>query len=153
MICGFDETVDVVLNSMAFTFISEVAEMFAEPVLKHYAGTAIAGLGPDYGTEPIYYIVTEYDEANASDTGWYVRADQKNKSGLLTDFKYRHEPKSYTKPNAAAIKFLRIAYFTIPPLSLLLCVLISEGVLENIIGPMLLIASLTSLIAFSLFHY
>jgi hypothetical protein len=89
MICGFDTTVDVVLNSMAFTFISEVAEMFAHPVLKHYSATAISGLDASYGNWDTYYIVTEYDDANASDTGWYVKEDAP-RTGLVTDFKYRY---------------------------------------------------------------
>ena len=58
----------------AFTFITEVAETFAEPVLNHYAGEAITGLDPaEYGSWDTFYIVTEHDPANATETGWYVR--------------------------------------------------------------------------------
>ena len=73
--------------------------------------------------------------------------------GLLTDFKYRHAPKTYKKPNHSAITFLRFAYFTIPPLSLMLCVMISEELIETIVRPMAVIVVVTTAIAFSMFHY
>lgn len=33
--CGYDDAFDIVLNSLAFTFISEVPEMFNQPLIKY----------------------------------------------------------------------------------------------------------------------
>ena len=86
-----------------------------EPVLKHYAGTAIAGLSADYGTEPIFYIVTEYDEANASapgEGGWYIKAEEKAKSGTRgpaassSAVYYPHHWRRTSGPSSAGAKEL-----------------------------------------------
>jgi hypothetical protein len=46
--------------------------------MNHYGETAIQGLDPaEYGDWPTYFIVTEYDKANASETGWYITEDAK----------------------------------------------------------------------------
>ena len=63
VICSCTAGFDAVMNSLAFTFISTISEVFNQPLLQHYAATPIAGLDPaEYGTEPIYYLVSEYDE-------------------------------------------------------------------------------------------
>ena len=45
--CGFIDAIDIVLNSLAFTFISRISEIFNEPLLKFYESTAIKDLGPE----------------------------------------------------------------------------------------------------------
>ena len=79
------------------------------------------------GTEPIYYLVSEYSELNAYGPtfaewlkSWYVR-DQDRLAGLLTDFKFRHTPFSYPQPNLARIKHMKEAFLFIPPLSVVFC--------------------------------
>eukprot|EP00041_Stephanoeca_diplocostata_P029250 m.858809 g.858809 ORF g.858809 m.858809 type:complete len:394 (+) comp23525_c0_seq1:370-1551(+) len=132
LIAGYSDPVDVVLNSMAFTFINEVAETFAEPVLTYYSKTAIAGLNPDdYGTEDILYIVTDYDEANAAygDAGWYVRMDEA-KAGLITDLCVRHQPDKYAKPNQRLIRLFRVLFFAAPPSFLTLCYMNTTGSMQ-----------------------
>jgi len=42
--CGSLRAFDIVLNSLAFTFISQVAELFNEPLLRYYSAKAIEGL-------------------------------------------------------------------------------------------------------------
>lgn len=135
MICGFDDAFDVVMNSMAFTFIAEVSETFAEPVFEHYAGTKIEGLDPkDYGTEPIYYIVTEYAESNSSETGWYV-VESDQRSGLLTDFRYRHQPGRYPQPHKETTGLLRALYFAVPPIALVGCFIATHKTMPTDIAP------------------
>lgn len=125
--CGYNDAIDIVLNSLAFTFISEVPEMFNEPLLKYYTSNPIKGLDPEmYGTDPIYYLVDEYDEANAHeedvwyDASWYTRIDG-DAAGLLDDFTFRHTPADYNRPNARIANILRMVYWTAPVISIALC--------------------------------
>jgi len=122
--CGTMDAFEIVLNSLAFTFISQVAKFFNEPLLHRYSRLAISGLDPaEYGDEPIYYIVTEYDPNNATvdwEGSWYIREDE-SVAGLLTDFKFRHDPGSYATPNAKLIRWLRYVFFCVPPAVMALC--------------------------------
>lgn len=117
--CGYVNAFDIVLNSLAFTFISQIAELFNEPLLRFYAAKAISGLDPqEYGTDPIYYIVHEYSESNVDADGewansWYVKEEDKF-AGLLTDFTFRHSPEDYKRPNRVNIIILRIFFFIAP---------------------------------------
>ena len=122
---------DAVMNSLAFTFISTVAEVFNQPLLRFYASTPISGLDPDeYGTEPIYYLVGEYNEANASSPeegsqSWYVRQEDQL-AGLLTDFHFRHQPSAYPRPNQRLVALMRLVFFCVPPVALALCVALNS---------------------------
>ena len=117
--CACTSGFDAVMNSLAFTFISTVAEVFNQPLLKHYASTAIADLNPDdYGDEPIYYLVEEYDEANCAtrddfSDSWYVKQEDKV-AGLLTDFTIRHDPEVYKRPNCRLAGWLRVLFLLVP---------------------------------------
>jgi hypothetical protein len=172
--CGFTDAVDIVLNSLAFTFIAkvaytqararararahthmptcthahmhtcthahappypllhplhpvcQVAELFNEPLLHAYSKSAIDGLGPEYGTAPIYYLVGEYDETNSYGpsydnwvNSWYVR-QQDRYAGLLTDFHIRHTPEDYPRPWYPRIKALKRTFAALPLASVLL---------------------------------
>lgn len=124
--CGFTDAVDIVLNSLAFTFIAKVAELFNEPLLHAYSKSAIDGLGPEYGTAPIYYLVGEYDETNSYGpsydnwvNSWYVR-QQDRYAGLLTDFHIRHTPEDYPRPWYPRIKALKRTFAALPLASVLL---------------------------------
>lgn len=118
VICGFDEAFDIVMNSLAFTFIAEVAEVFNQPLTNHYGKLPIAGLDPElYGTDPIMYMVSEYSAANASETGWYVLEDE-DKAGMITDFRIRHDPSVYSHPTDKVVKLLRFLFFFLPVLCL-----------------------------------
>ena len=137
------------LNSLAFTFIAkvaelfneplylptsphispmspQVAELFNEPLLHAYTSAPIEGLGPEYGSAPIYYLVGEYDEANAYGpsydewvNSWYVR-QQDRLAGLLTDFHFRHTPEDYPRPWCPRIKALKRSFAALPLASVLL---------------------------------
>lgn len=117
--CGYINAFDIVLNSLAFTFISQVAEVFNEPLLRFYSQKSISGLDPkEYGVDPIYYIVTEYSESNVDPDGvwansWYVKEGD-GSAGLLTDFMFRHCPEDYRRPNTIVIILLRISFFMAP---------------------------------------
>ena len=79
IICASTSGFDAVMNSLAFTFITTVAEVFNTPLLRHYASTPVHGLDPEeYGTDPIYYLVDEYDEGNAAWVLRYPRAAAAN---------------------------------------------------------------------------
>ena len=129
IICASTSGFDAVMNSLAFTFITTVAEVFNTPLLRHYASTPVHGLDPEeYGTDPIYYLVDEYDEGNASgaesksqwDGSWYIKQEDKV-AGLLTDFHFRHSPEAYSRPNDALIRRLRLLFVAAPGLSLTCC--------------------------------
>ena len=107
----------------------QVAQAFNQPLLKYYATKRIEGLDPnEYGTDPIYYLVDEYDEGNASgaesksqwDGSWYIKQEDKV-AGLLTDFHFRHSPEAYSRPNDALIRRLRLLFVAAPGLSLTCC--------------------------------
>jgi len=139
---------------MALTFINEIADVFAQPILKYYSETSINGLDPTvYGTDPIYYLVTEYDPANAMgckrdgtwyvlkrDQTWYVLepaltgeeiTDMHYLPGTLTDFKIRMHPTEHCRPNDRAIERLRLMTFLTPPTMLGICWLATHGFLES----------------------
>jgi len=127
--CACTTGFDAVMNSLAFTFISTVAEVFNQPLLKHYSAEAVNGLDTEvYGSEPIYYLVAEYDEANSFGAqqwaqwaaSWYIKQDDKV-AGLLTDFCFRHEPDSYARPNRRLARVLRVGFFCVPPAALAVC--------------------------------
>lgn len=122
VVCSCTSGFDAVMNSLAFTFISEVAAYFNQPLLAHYSKLAIAGLDPlMYGSEPIYYLVDEYDEENSYGIdrwldSWYVKKED-SVAGLLTDFEYRHSPDKYPHPHNWLIGWLRAFFFLVPLLA------------------------------------
>jgi hypothetical protein len=122
--CGTAEPIDVVLNSLAFTFISGVSRFFNQPLLTFYSKQRILGLDEEvYGDEPIYYLVTSYSDDNAGEhwaDSWYVREDQPL-AGLLTDFRFRHNPGDYPRRNEWLIRALRALYLAVPFLSVGTC--------------------------------
>ena len=121
--CACTTGFDAVMNSLAFTFISTIAEVFNGPLLRHFAKLPVAGLDPaTYGEDPIFYLVAEYDEANASTGSWYVRQEDKV-AGLLTDFHFRHAPGTYPQPNRRLAAVLRGGFFCVPVVALAACVL------------------------------
>ena len=129
IICASSSGFDAVMNSLAFTFISTVAEVFNAPLLRHYSSLAVDGLDSEvYGTDPIFYLVSEYDEGNSYGSAsreqwalsWYIKAEDKV-AGLITDFHFRHSPETYPRPNAPLIRGLQLAFFTAPVASLALC--------------------------------
>ena len=104
----------------------QVAELFNEPLLHAYTSAPIEGLGPEYGSAPIYYLVGEYDEANSYGpsydewvNSWYVR-QQDRLAGLLTDFHFRHTPEDYPRPWCPRIKALKRSFAALPLTSVLL---------------------------------
>ena len=120
MICACSSGFDAVMSTLAFTFISTVAEVCNDPLVRHYATTPIAGLDADvYGDAPIYFLVSEYDEANSFGAdrwaeSWYIRQDEQV-AGLLTDFKFRHSPCEYPQPNAPLVRWLRRVFLLVVP--------------------------------------
>ena len=110
----------------------DTSQVFNQPLLRHYATTPISGLDPEeYGTEPIYYLVSEYDESNASPPAqwtqsWYVRQEDQL-SGLLTDFHFRHDPNAYPRPNQRLVAMMRLVFFAVPPAALGLCVVLNSS--------------------------
>jgi len=125
VICGYTKAFDIVLNSLAFTFISQVAEIFNEPLLRYYSQRSIEGLDESYGPDPIYYLVVEYSDRNVNEEGawcdgWYIKQDDQV-AGLLTDFNFRHCPEDYDTPSAVLIRWMRFIFFATPVVATLLC--------------------------------
>eukprot|EP00928_Gymnodinium_smaydae_P024984 TRINITY_DN20049_c0_g3_i2.p1 TRINITY_DN20049_c0_g3~~TRINITY_DN20049_c0_g3_i2.p1 ORF type:complete len:422 (-),score=70.58 TRINITY_DN20049_c0_g3_i2:644-1852(-) len=125
MVCAHSEPFDIVMNSLAFTFIAEVGVYFHSPLAKRMAATQIQSLSADYGEDPIYYLYTEYRESNAisdgvyMDKGWYIVEDEE-KAGLLNDFAVRHNPAAYPRPCTRLARLLELALFVVPPAVVLL---------------------------------
>eukprot|EP00931_Biecheleriopsis_adriatica_P106781 TRINITY_DN81168_c0_g1_i1.p1 TRINITY_DN81168_c0_g1~~TRINITY_DN81168_c0_g1_i1.p1 ORF type:complete len:414 (+),score=54.64 TRINITY_DN81168_c0_g1_i1:39-1244(+) len=130
IICSMREAFDIVLNSLAFTFITEVGSYFNEPLAKRMADTEIDLLeANDY---PVNYLYPEYREENCinpdgsyTDAGWYILEDER-KAGLLTDYRVRHNPSAYDHPSEILIKVLDWVLVISPPLIVLLCALRSH---------------------------
>jgi len=125
IICGYDKAFDIVLNSLAFTFISQVPEIFNEPLVRYYSSIAIDGLDESYGPDPIYYLYPEYSEQNVDPNGdwagsWYIREDEQY-AGLLNDFKFRHSPQDYPTPHAVTIQTLRVLFYCVPVATVMSC--------------------------------
>lgn len=100
IICAQREAFDIVMNSLAFTFIAEVGSYFHSPLSKRLAETCVQCLDKSYGDD-IRYLYPEYAESNAvnedgtyTDDGWYICEDEQ-KAGLLSDYKVRHNPAKY----------------------------------------------------------
>ncbi|CAK0873646.1 unnamed protein product, partial [Prorocentrum cordatum] len=92
---------DIVMNSLAFTFIAEVGSYFNAPLVKRLGATRIEGLPEDYGE--INYLYPEYSESNAlrddgtyTDEGWYI-LEEESKAGLLSDYEVKHNPDAYPR--------------------------------------------------------
>jgi hypothetical protein len=99
IICAQKEAFDIVLNSLAFTFIAEVGSFFNTPLSETLASTSIERWTKE-GSD-IRYLYPVYAESNAvnkdgsyEDAGWYICEDEK-KAGLLTDYKVRHNSDKY----------------------------------------------------------
>jgi len=130
IICAQNEPFDIVMNSLAFTFISEVGSYFNAPLAKTMASTLISNLGKEYGE--IYYLYPEYKVSNAirddgtyTDSGWYILEDEE-KAGLLNDYKVRHNEGAYPHPSSKLISVMEVSLFVIPVTSVLLGALISH---------------------------
>ena len=69
---------------------------------------------------PYFYLITEYSASNARPDdfmmSWYIPED-KLWSGLLTDFHFRHDPRSYPRPNQRSVERLRTLFFLSPLLT------------------------------------
>lgn len=103
IICAQAEAFDIVMNSLAFTFIAEVGSYFNGPLSDRMGSTLIKGLNPEDYPDPIFYLYPQYDISNAvydddkyTDGGWYIVEDEQ-KAGLLSDYRIRHNPAKYTK--------------------------------------------------------
>jgi hypothetical protein len=127
IICAQAEAFDIVMNSLAFTFISEVGSFFNGPLAKRMGSCLIKDLPPDDYPDPVFYLYPEYDISNAvyddgkyTDGGWYIVEDEQ-KAGMLSDYKIRHNPEKYEKFHAEKLgRWLEIALFTVPVLVVIL---------------------------------
>lgn len=127
IICAQGEAFDIVMNSLAFTFIAEVGSYFNGPLSTRMGKTLIRDLPKEDYPDPIYYLYPEYDISNAvyddgkyTDGGWYLVEDEE-KAGLLSDYRIRHNPEKYKKPYAEGIgQWLERALFVVPPLVVIL---------------------------------
>lgn len=127
IICAQAEAFDIVMNSLAFTFIAEVGSYFNAPLSKRMGSTLIKNLPADDYPDPIYYSYPEYDIANAvyddgryTDGGWYI-CEEEQKAGLLSDYRIRHNPEKYPKWHADVLgNWLERALFVVPVLVVVL---------------------------------
>eukprot|EP01060_Flectonema_neradi_P015192 TRINITY_DN21870_c0_g1_i1.p1 TRINITY_DN21870_c0_g1~~TRINITY_DN21870_c0_g1_i1.p1 ORF type:complete len:390 (+),score=44.85 TRINITY_DN21870_c0_g1_i1:51-1220(+) len=120
VICGYSDAVDIILNSLAFTFIAEVPEYFNEPLVKYYKKTAIHNTNEGgqmdvavYGTAPIYYLYPDYSDDNYDPAGWYI-LERHQRFGMLSDYRYRHNPDKYTQKYVKITYPLKVLYWVVP---------------------------------------
>ena len=67
--------------------------------------------------------MSDYSEENAAAQwadSWYVR-EEEQLAGLVTDFRFRHTPGAYPRPNEALIRGLRVFFFVAPVSAMALC--------------------------------
>lgn len=123
IICAQAEAFDIVMNSLAFTFIAEVGSFFNGPLSKRMGATLIKNLPADDYPDPVFYLYPEYDSSNAlyedgkyTDGGWYI-LEEEQKAGMLNDYKIRHNPAKYPHVHAKRIgRVLELALFLVPVL-------------------------------------
>eukprot|EP00927_Polykrikos_kofoidii_P050755 TRINITY_DN44638_c0_g1_i1.p1 TRINITY_DN44638_c0_g1~~TRINITY_DN44638_c0_g1_i1.p1 ORF type:complete len:435 (+),score=37.34 TRINITY_DN44638_c0_g1_i1:64-1305(+) len=115
------EPFEIVMDSLAFTFIAEVGSYFNEPLVKCLAATKISSLDASYGDTEIFYLYPECNESNVlaedgtySDEGWYI-CDDEEKAGLLGDYKVRHNPSAYPHRHEIWIKYMKALMVVTPP--------------------------------------
>lgn len=125
IISAQDEPFDIVVNSLAFTFIFEVGSYFNDPLARRMSETKISGIDPSYGE--ICYLYPEYKESNAinadgsyTDSGWYILEDEK-KAGLLSDYRLRHNPCIYPHASERLISILEKLLLFVPVVVVLCC--------------------------------
>lgn len=123
MICSMNEAFDIVLNSLAFTFIAEVGSYFNAPLAKKLGATEIAM--KEKKSYTINYLYPDYRLDNAinpdgsyTDDGWYI-LEEEMKSGLLSDYRVRHNPKLYAHSSESIMKALEWILILTPALSVL----------------------------------
>lgn len=133
VICAFDEPFDIVMNSLAFTFIAEVSSFFNEPLVKRMAETNIKGYEIQNG-DPVKYLYPDYRRSNAinddgtyTDAGWYI-LDDEEKAGLLSDYKVRHNEGAYPRPQQRTVRVLEALIF-LAPVAAVLCAALRSGAL------------------------
>ena len=94
VICAYENAFDIVMNSLAFSFLGELPEIFADPLIEYMGSTKLDQIPEDWGD--IYYIVPEYtpeDDYLFTEPTWYTRRHaEKPKAGLIYDFEYRWNP-------------------------------------------------------------
>lgn len=119
VLCAQTEAFDIVMNSLAFTFIAEVGSYFNSPLAEQMSKTNIRP--PPYDDPNIAYLYPEYLESNAinedgtyTDEGWYLHMDEAGKAGLLSDYKVRHNPDAYEHASERLIVFLDWLLLTLP---------------------------------------
>ena len=119
-ICGYESASDVVLNSLAFTFIAEVSEYFNSPLVKYYSRTSIRTLEQGgrmnteyYGTEPIMYLYPEYSAENYDPVGWYLLQHHK-RPGMISDYTFRHDPSKYKRTSISVVWVFKVFFWLIP---------------------------------------
>jgi len=123
IICAQAEAFDIVMNSLAFTFIAEVGSYFNGSLSNRMGSTLIKNLPAEDYPDPIFYLYPEYSVSNAeyddgkyTDGGWYI-LEGEEKAGLLSDYRIRHNASKYKKHNAETIgRCLERALFVIPVL-------------------------------------
>eukprot|EP00932_Pfiesteria_piscicida_P005202 SRR837773.15108.p1 GENE.SRR837773.15108~~SRR837773.15108.p1 ORF type:complete len:496 (-),score=16.62 SRR837773.15108:113-1399(-) len=119
VLCAQTEAFDIVMNSLAFTFIAQVGGFFNGPLATHLGETFIRP--PPYGNESIAYLYPEYSISNAvnedgtyTDGGWYICEDEVGKAGLLSDYKIRHNPDKYEHNSDIVVKVLEWMLLIVP---------------------------------------
>lgn len=123
IICAQAEAFDIVMNSLAFTFIAEVGSFFNGPLSKRMGATLIKNLPTEDYPDPIFYLYPEYDVSNAvyddgkyTDGGWYI-LEEEQKAGMLSDYRIRHNSSKYEHFHAKRIgRILEVALFIVPVL-------------------------------------
>merc|ERR1712118_449144 len=120
IVFAHDEPLDIVMDSLGFTFIAEVGSFFNAPLAKQMAATKIvSSCMPDcYGE--VFYLYPEYKESNAlnddgtyCDHGWYILKDE-SKAGLLSDYKIRHSPGRYPQRYRRTVLVLERGFWAVP---------------------------------------
>ncbi|CAE8593381.1 unnamed protein product, partial [Polarella glacialis] len=126
IICALDQPFDIVMNSLAFTFIAEVGGFFNDPLSKQMASTEVKGLDPAIYTCSVKYLYPTYQKSNTinedgtyTDGGWYICEDEE-KAGLLSDYKVRHNDDAYPHPSRRIVWYLDLLMFGVPVVAVLL---------------------------------
>jgi hypothetical protein len=124
MICSISEAFDIVLNSLAFTFITEVGSYFNAPLAKQLGQTEIyMKEKKDYTVNYLYpeYRIDNFENPDGSytDEGWYI-SQEEQKAGLLSDYSVRHNADKYDHPSQRLAEHLQNILIGLP----ILCIVV-----------------------------
>eukprot|EP00933_Yihiella_yeosuensis_P073291 TRINITY_DN81930_c0_g1_i1.p1 TRINITY_DN81930_c0_g1~~TRINITY_DN81930_c0_g1_i1.p1 ORF type:complete len:419 (-),score=40.68 TRINITY_DN81930_c0_g1_i1:17-1273(-) len=118
IICSLEKPLEMLIHTWIFICVAEADSFLNEPLARRMASTEVKGLNSSFGV--VHYLYPTYSPANAInedgtylDAGWYILEDEE-KTGLLNDFKVRHNEIAYPHPSRRVAVMLETLLVVVP---------------------------------------